>query len=201
MTGTPLSKTAALAFGVLLASFLAACGASDGSAPADDETPAAQSPTASEQPEPTAEVPSPTAGPTETPVAARSDTTSAGNPTAAAVFEPQPDFSTVDELISTAESRRSNSDLPCLGGDDSRNAREIEVLGRCLELQYQVPRDGIPAIFDPKFTTPEFVEIPDSELVIGLSIEGDHRAYSVPFLSNHEVVNDVVGGKPVAVTW
>ena len=33
------------------------------------------------------------------------------------------------------------------------------------------------------------------------SIEGDARAYSVPLLSRHEIVNDVVGGKPIAVTW
>ena len=43
--------------------------------------------------------------------------------------------------------------------------------------------------------------ISDQDLVIGVSINGDHRAYSVPFLSRHEIVNDVVGGKPVAVTW
>ncbi len=39
------------------------------------------------------------------------------------------------------------------------------------------------------------------ELVLGLSINGDHRAYSLPFLSSHEIVNDTVGGVPVAVTW
>ena len=41
----------------------------------------------------------------------------------------------------------------------------------------------------------------DDELVIGVSIDGDHRAYSVPHLSRHEIVNDVVGGRPIAVTW
>ena len=39
------------------------------------------------------------------------------------------------------------------------------------------------------------------ELVIGLSINGDSRAYPINILSRHEIVNDVVGGKPVAVTW
>jgi len=37
--------------------------------------------------------------------------------------------------------------------------------------------------------------------VIGLSINGDHRAYPINILSTHEIVNDVVGGQLVAVTW
>ena len=40
----------------------------------------------------------------------------------------------------------------------------------------------------------------DSELVIGVSVGGEHRAYSVPYLCRREIVNDVIGGKPVAVT-
>ena len=53
---------------------------------------------------------------------------------------------------------------------------------------------------------PEFVSAPQASLrpdepVIGLSINGDNRAYSVYLLNSHEIVNDIVGGKPVAVTW
>lgn len=41
-----------------------------------------------------------------------------------------------------------------------------------------------------------------TELILGVEIEGDARAYSVPLLSRQEIVNDVVGvGKPIAVTW
>ena len=40
-----------------------------------------------------------------------------------------------------------------------------------------------------------------ADLIIGVSINGEHKAYSTAFLSSHEIVNDVVGGKPVAVTW
>jgi hypothetical protein len=39
------------------------------------------------------------------------------------------------------------------------------------------------------------------ERVIGLSINGDHRAYPLKLLSRHEIVNDTVGGTLVAVTW
>ena len=37
--------------------------------------------------------------------------------------------------------------------------------------------------------------------IIGLSLDGDDRAYGVALLSRHEVVNDVVGGQPIVVTW
>ena len=67
-----------------------------------------------------------------------------------------------------------------------------------------VPKDQIKAVLEPKFLTIEEEagsQLLDKELVIGLSINGDHRAYPVPFLSGHEIVNDVVGGLPVVVTW
>ncbi len=63
--------------------------------------------------------------------------------------------------------------------------------------------DGIPAILDPEFVDANIADTwmkPD-EPVLGVSINGDNRAYSVPMLSRHEIVNDVVGGEPIAVTW
>ena len=57
-----------------------------------------------------------------------------------------------------------------------------------------LPRDAIPAIDNPRFMNAaeadEFYD-PD-ELVIGVEFNGEARAYSVPFLSNHEIVNDTV---------
>ena len=71
------------------------------------------------------------------------------------------------------------------------------------ELVTLLPRDAIPAIDDPQFLTAaeadDFYD-PD-ELVIGVDFDGDARAYSIPLLSNHEIVNDVVGGVKIAVTW
>lgn len=63
--------------------------------------------------------------------------------------------------------------------------------------------DAIPAILDPEFLSAEDAQTqyrPD-EQVLGLSINGDNRAYSIPMLSRHEIVNDEVGGVPLAVTW
>ena len=63
--------------------------------------------------------------------------------------------------------------------------------------------DAIKAIDDPEFLSAD--EVGDTyrpnEKVIGVSIDGDNRAYSVPMLSRHEIVNDTVGGVKIAVTW
>jgi hypothetical protein len=74
---------------------------------------------------------------------------------------------------------------------------------RTVQIITVLPKDAIPAILDPRFVSGEEAEaqMSPSERVLGVSINGDHRAYSVPTLSSHEVVNDVVGGVPVAVTW
>ena len=72
-----------------------------------------------------------------------------------------------------------------------------------LEIITILPNDTMQAILDPKFVTGEngSKQYEDSELVLGVSINGDHRAYSIPFLSSKEIVNDVVGGVAVAITW
>ena len=65
------------------------------------------------------------------------------------------------------------------------------------------PRDGIPPI-----DTPVFVPVADAagwlspeEPVLVYRHEGDVRAYPLQILLWHEIVNDVVGGQPVAVTF
>jgi len=73
--------------------------------------------------------------------------------------------------------------------------------------EYQIitllPRDAIPAIDDPVFLTAEEAdaEYTPDELVLGVNIDGDARAYSTGLLSRHEIVNDTVGGRKIAVTW
>jgi len=74
--------------------------------------------------------------------------------------------------------------------------------GRTLEIVTLLPRDGIQAILNPQFITPaEADRYTADEPVLGVSINGDSRAYSIPFLSGREIVNDTVGGVPIAVTW
>ena len=72
-----------------------------------------------------------------------------------------------------------------------------------LEIVTLLGFDAIPAILNPSFVGADEAEdwMEPNERVLGLSINGDNRAYSVRMLSRHEIVNDVVGGEPVAVTW
>ena len=64
------------------------------------------------------------------------------------------------------------------------------------------PKDGIPAILDPKFTASTEVDfLRDSDAVIGVEIGGQARAYPIRILTWHEIVNDTVNGEPIAVTF
>ena len=65
------------------------------------------------------------------------------------------------------------------------------------------PKDGIPAVNDPTFIkVADEDRIGDREPVITVEIDGaTPRAYPVRYLTWHEIVNDVVGGVPVAVTF
>ena len=64
-------------------------------------------------------------------------------------------------------------------------------------------KDGIPAILDPTFLTAQESQpqMDDGERVLGVSINGESRAYPLNLLSRHEIVNDTVGGQAIAVTW
>jgi Protein of unknown function (DUF3179) len=64
------------------------------------------------------------------------------------------------------------------------------------------PKDGIPAIDDPRFRrVAEVDDLADAEPVIGLTVSGESRAYPLRVLTWHEIANDVIGGVPVAVTY
>ena len=63
-------------------------------------------------------------------------------------------------------------------------------------------RDSIPPIHDPKFVTPgELTDVGPLEPVVSLIIGDEARAYPLSILLWHEIVNDVVGGVPVLVSY
>ena len=62
------------------------------------------------------------------------------------------------------------------------------------------PRDGIPPIDNPKFL-PKNDEIGLEEPVIFLEINNEAKIYPIQVLTWHEIVNDEIGGVPVAVTF
>ncbi|MGA8850319.1 MAG: DUF3179 domain-containing protein [Aeromicrobium sp.] len=62
--------------------------------------------------------------------------------------------------------------------------------------------DGIPPIDDPTFESAGEVDwLEDNEPVLSLTVGGETRAYPLRVMTWHEIVNDVVGGVPVAVTY
>ena len=70
------------------------------------------------------------------------------------------------------------------------------------------PKDGIPSIDRPRFerlndgaASGWATRIGNAEPVISLVIRDDARGYPLRVLIWHEIVNDIVGGTPVAVTY
>ncbi len=65
------------------------------------------------------------------------------------------------------------------------------------------PPDGIAPIDEPCFddvaTADQWLE-PQSP-VMTVEVDGDRRAYPLAILTQHEIVNDVIGGEPVVVTY
>lgn len=62
-------------------------------------------------------------------------------------------------------------------------------------------RDWINPVYDPSFVAADEIEWPDEELVIGVDLEGEARAYPVGFLNRREIVVDMHRGIPTFVTW
>ena len=65
------------------------------------------------------------------------------------------------------------------------------------------PRDGIPALFSPRYMTASEADklLKSEERVLGLSVNGIPRAYPIRIMSWHELVNDEIDGVPYLVSW
>ena len=73
--------------------------------------------------------------------------------------------------------------------------------GQTYTIRQLISRDGIMPIYDPQFTSAEDSGYDSNELVMGVEINGDARAYPVGLLQQREMVNDTVGGVPIVATW
>ena len=113
-----------------------------------------------------------------------------GDPASGSVIAPDPDF--------RAELRAAGISTGGWTTDFSRHTIPFAEI-----FSGGVPRDGIPSIDNPKFTGAEDAAewLGDEEPVIAFEINQDARAYPLKILTQHEIVNDLVGGVPVAVTF
>lgn len=65
-----------------------------------------------------------------------------------------------------------------------------------------VLKDGIPSLDNPKLIPASRADyLKDDDLVFGVSINGDKRAYPLRIMGWHEMFNEVIGGVPVALAY
>lgn len=70
------------------------------------------------------------------------------------------------------------------------------------EIRSIIGRDNIPSIDDPSFVhVSAETTLPGREPVISLVVGGEARAYPLRIMMWHEIVNDVIAGVPVTVTY
>jgi len=64
------------------------------------------------------------------------------------------------------------------------------------------PKDGIPALTNPPFVKPsEVTYLRDEDMVLGVVMNGQARAYPHNIGWWHEIVNDRIGDQPISVTF
>ncbi len=65
-----------------------------------------------------------------------------------------------------------------------------------------VRKDGIPSLDNPTLISVSRADyLKDDDLVFGVSINGDERAYPLRIMGWHEMFNEVIGGVPVALAY
>jgi hypothetical protein len=97
------------------------------------------------------------------------------------LLEPLPELIFTDEGVASSDRRVVDPDI--------RIPRSL------------IPKDGIRPVYEPTFLPASEIILSRDELVIGLTINGDSRAYPISVLERREMVNDVVGGVPILATW
>ena len=64
-----------------------------------------------------------------------------------------------------------------------------------------LPRDAIRPVYEPEFVEASDSPLHEDELVMGVAIQGEAKAYPVSVLRFREMVDDELDGLPILVTW
>lgn len=64
-----------------------------------------------------------------------------------------------------------------------------------------LPFDAIRPVYDPEFVTAGESPLHEDELILGIALEGESKAYPITVLRHREMVNDELAGIPILVTW
>jgi len=93
--------------------------------------------------------------------------------------------------------RGSDADLVSATGGEALRQR----IDRTELLSGGPPKDGIPALDNPRFDTAATTPFTGEDLILGVVLNGEAKAYPYGILNWHEIVNDIVGGVPVTITY
>ena len=98
-------------------------------------------------------------------------------------------------LFQAPEAPQEKPPIPTVG------PRDLVLEGEAVRIL--LPPGAIPAVMEPELLSADEADAtfqPD-EPILGVAIGGEAVAYSLWHLDGHEIVNDVVGGRPIAATW
>ncbi|RMD67919.1 DUF3179 domain-containing protein, partial [Candidatus Pacearchaeota archaeon] len=97
----------------------------------------------------------------------------------------------------------TNSSNNPTGEQNSSQGKQENLIDPSEIVSGGVPKDGIPSIDSPKFVSADEADkwLDDDELVLALSYKGVNRVYPLQIMVWHEIVNDVVAGDPILVTY
>ena len=85
----------------------------------------------------------------------------------------------------------------CAAWDFSKHSVPLEEI-----LSGGPSKDGIPALTIPKFITGyEAKYLKPQDRVLGIFLNGEAHAFPIRILNWHEIVNDIVGSKPVVISY
>ena len=80
-------------------------------------------------------------------------------------------------------------------------ARATGEEGLPAEFQQIIPRGQIASVDAPRVGPASEARLPPEAWVLGVSVDGQARAYSLNLLNRHEIVNDRIGEKAFAAVW
>jgi hypothetical protein len=111
-------------------------------------------------------------------------------------------------LLTACSGEKLATETPSAGDNEESGPQTLPapteiILPMDFEIVTLLPFDAIPSIDEPRFYDAQEAdqEYEDHELVIGVEVDGQARAYPIDLLSSHEIVNDTIAGHPIAVTW
>jgi hypothetical protein len=132
-------------------------------------------------------------------VSGSEDTADASFPSSALKLQPTQASESAESTDTDRATKLDVSADPAMLDPDLVN-RRVEDFDAYLPPRLIGP-DGIRPIYDPQFVSAADAPLDDDELVIGVTIDGEAKAYPITVLRFREMVNDELGNLPILVTW